>query len=133
MKPVMQTRFGFPNGNCYAACVASILEMPIEDMPVIAADEDFNDRWDAWYAEHGLARVTFRPGADWKPKGYYVLCGKSPRDIFNGKGERVDHATVGLDGNFVHDPNPDGTFLLNGVIEEIDIIYPLSLGGWLGW
>jgi hypothetical protein len=39
MKPVMQTRFGKPLGNCWAAAIASILELPLEvtdwavDMP----------------------------------------------------------------------------------------------------
>ena len=32
MKPVDQTSFGFPGGNCFSACVASILELPIDDV-----------------------------------------------------------------------------------------------------
>lgn len=30
VKPVDQTLFGRPSGNCLPACVASILELPIE-------------------------------------------------------------------------------------------------------
>jgi hypothetical protein len=133
MKPVMQTRYGWPHGNCYAACVASLMELPIEDMPVIPADGNFNELWDAWLAERGFARICFRHAPDLIVKGYQILCGKSPRDVRNEKGERVDHATVGLDGKFVHDPNPEGTFLLDGVVDEVEIIYPLDIGGILGF
>lgn len=33
MKPVDQTTFGFPGGNCFSACIASLLEMPLDDVP----------------------------------------------------------------------------------------------------
>lgn len=44
MRPVLQTRFGFPSGNCLLACVASILEVPLEEVP------------DGWDEEGWLAR-----------------------------------------------------------------------------
>lgn len=31
MKPVDQTIFGKPGGNCLAACIATILELPLDD------------------------------------------------------------------------------------------------------
>jgi hypothetical protein len=34
MKPVFQTRYDPPNGNCMAACVASILELPLDDVDI---------------------------------------------------------------------------------------------------
>ena len=37
MTPVYQTRHGPPNGNCFAACVASILGKTIEDVDVDVA------------------------------------------------------------------------------------------------
>ena len=33
MKPVDQTRFGCPGGNCYQAVIASILELDLEEVP----------------------------------------------------------------------------------------------------
>jgi len=33
MKPVDQTIFGSPNGNCYQACLASIFELDLEEVP----------------------------------------------------------------------------------------------------
>lgn len=35
MKPVDQTTFGAPHGNCLMACVASILEVPLDSLPVM--------------------------------------------------------------------------------------------------
>ena|ERR1043166_8900360 len=37
MTPVYQTRTGAPNGNCFAACVASLLDRRIEDVDVDVA------------------------------------------------------------------------------------------------
>ena len=33
MKPVDQTTFGSPHGNCFQAGVASALELPLEEVP----------------------------------------------------------------------------------------------------
>lgn len=33
MKPAMQTKFGEYEGDCFAACIASLFELPIEDVP----------------------------------------------------------------------------------------------------
>ncbi len=48
MKPVNQTLFGDGNGNCFTACVASILELPIEAVPNFCADSKGKtmDMWD---------------------------------------------------------------------------------------
>lgn len=37
MTPVYQTRYGVPDGNCMAACVASILDQRLEDVDVDVA------------------------------------------------------------------------------------------------
>jgi ABC-type uncharacterized transport system ATPase subunit len=37
MTPVHQTRHGSPNGNCFAACVASLLDRKIENVDVDVA------------------------------------------------------------------------------------------------
>jgi len=39
MKPVFQTSFGKGKGNCVTACVASILEVPIESLPEFCGGE----------------------------------------------------------------------------------------------
>ncbi|OGP67107.1 MAG: hypothetical protein A2031_07895 [Deltaproteobacteria bacterium RBG_19FT_COMBO_43_11] len=42
---IQQTKFGNGNGNCLLACVASILERPIEGIP------DFNLSGTGWFGE----------------------------------------------------------------------------------
>lgn len=40
MKPIDQTTFGVPGGNCFSACVASLLELSIDDVPYFMGDCD---------------------------------------------------------------------------------------------
>src|SRR5580692_7025464 len=104
MKPVDQTLFG-QKGNCYAAVMASILELPLEAVP-----GDLGIKGDVIYqaandllAPFGLAIVVFRwvAGETWfAPKdAWHVLSGPSPR------GDWL-HATVGRGGSMIHDPHP---------------------------
>ncbi len=73
MIPVYQTVPG-PRGNCYAACLASILETSLDALPArvtLAA-------WDEPPAGYSIASVRVRDGSI--------------------------HAVVCLDGTIVHDP-----------------------------
>lgn len=124
MIPVKQTRFGYPHGNCYAACVASLLEIDIADTPTIDDVAQWNEVWDSWFASRGLARVTFSANG-WTPKGWCILSGVSARVMFDESGERVHHSCVGLDGELMHDPHPDESFL-EGAPTDIDLLYPLN-------
>jgi len=57
MRPVEQTTFGVPTGNCFGACVASLLELDEIPCPVDPAhpDEDFwYEEWRKWFAAQGL-------------------------------------------------------------------------------
>jgi hypothetical protein len=108
-----------------AACVASLLELPLVEMPIVLAADQFNNTWDAWLRARGLARICFHSnGTNFAPKGYHLLAGPSPRPIVDENGARAFHVVVGLDGVPVHDPHPDGTFLEK--ITEVEIIYPLD-------
>jgi hypothetical protein len=101
MKPVHQTDFDFVNGNCMAACIASILELPIEIMPNYHSDgEQWYRDWQVWLAPRNMQLLTFMYGGE-QPAGYSILSGKSPRHDGN-------HAVVALDGEIIHDPHPSG-------------------------
>lgn len=129
MKPVDQTQFE-PNaddpaktGNCLSACIASILELPIEDVPTFAAHEDWWERAVAWLDERGhtiwpiptwiLDALTVSPDA---LDCWYIACGKSPRGDFN-------HGVVASGAHIAHDPHPsrDG---LDGPVREAWIVTP---------
>ena len=119
MKPVMQTVTG-TSGNCFSACLASILELPIEAVPNFCdAGDDDSSYWNAcraWLRQFGLGIITltFTDAAQWRHlrlSGYHIVSGPSPRL------EGMHHATVWHDGAMVHDPHPDGT----GIVAPDDL------------
>ena len=126
MRPVYQTRFGGHDeedtGNCFAACLASLLEVPIDTIPDFMGDSDWMARANVWLAPHGLAILSFAPpetpGMPWPgPGGCYHLMG--------GYGPSGDaHAVVALDGKMVHDPlGPDAQGLAR--VEEWGVLVNL--------
>jgi len=126
MTPVKQTVFRFPNGDCFRACVATILDLPIEDVPNFA-DAAANPvrRGIEWLRERGYTCLRI----DWEGEPYrkqqyirayseqtlYCIVGgesaRSPRE----DGKKLYHAVVGYANGWgfelVHDPHPDNTFL----------------------
>jgi len=100
MHRVVQTRVG-ETGNCFAACLASILDLPLEAVPEMSTD-DQAERANDFLAGYGLSyRRAFIDGK--KPSGYSTIEGVSPRGGM--------HACVALDGELLWDPHPieDGT------------------------
>lgn len=117
MIPIFQTRFGEPLGNCWAACIASILELPIEavdwsaDMtadeilPAGATDvtREWIDRRERNLARLGYWMSLIEHGRGVRPVGvpfraHYMAIGILP----NG----IGHVVVCRDGRLVHDPHP---------------------------
>ncbi len=109
MIPVAQTRTG-ANGNCWPACIASILELPLAEIPEFSREPE---QWlvdvQEWLAGLGLYYVQVKPDdpavqaafAQSEPL-YHVMEGLSPRG--------GQHAVVGDRGKFLFDPHPqDGT------------------------
>lgn len=103
MKPVFQTIDNEINGNCLAACLASIFEDDINSYPSMS-DLDLGETfWMDAINDH------------LKSKGYYIIttaCDK-PEYYIKGyhlvlgahKNSNVGHCTVGLNGKVVHDPS----------------------------
>lgn len=60
MIPVDQTTYGHTDGNCFSACVASILEIPIEEVPNTLG---VNAELMRWLAGRGLSATMFYRGA----------------------------------------------------------------------
>jgi hypothetical protein len=112
------------HGNCFNACVASILERPLRDVAAIyprvpieggpaekvahlQANENWHDQWDDWFAGQGYELVCHPPNDP--PKGYSIASGKSSRVYPDGhprEGQRIAHAVVAFDGVPIHDPFP---------------------------
>ncbi len=108
MTPVKQTKLygadGIHNGNCFAACLASLLDLPLWMVPPF---EDMFGR----HTDHHMTRC-----AEWlrrmfglhlvRTEGhqfealpeFYMASGLSPRGVF--------HAVICSNGKMVHDPHP---------------------------
>jgi hypothetical protein len=124
MKKVYQTKFGNKSGNCFPACVASILEIPLESIPnVCVLGEDWFDAFLFWCATMGFSYVELREEYRKMTDGQLcIVVGKSPRkDIRH-------HCVVGRFENeeieIVHDPHPDETGIDS--IEQYGVFIPVN-------
>lgn len=111
-----QNLFG-SEGNCWQTAVASILELPLEDVPdFVNEHEAGGQHWWLHTVEflklHGysIEPIWEHPDTD----EYYLVSGPSPRH------KEMYHVVIYQRGRMIHDPHPDGT----GVLEEkhFDII-----------
>ena len=110
MKPVYQTIFDNIIGDCFRACVASIFEFPIEEMPNFwEQTQDTSEFWklnNDWISKKTGYRsisLEFRKEDRHLADGILcIACAMSPRG--------VDHAVVWQDG-IIHDPHPSNAGL----------------------
>lgn len=136
MRLVYQTRFGGPDdpvekqGNCFAACVASLLGLQLEEAEIYMVGLDTlaaveNRWWQAfvdWCAERDLVPLWLPWGDKATPEQYaggrpglrYIVCGQSARGL--------GHAVVYLDGKLDHDPHPDGGGLVSGSVDAYVVL-----------
>lgn len=101
-------------GDCFRACLASILELPLEAVVEMGHDpEAWRHHTNEWLALMGLFYSDLRAD-DPMCEGllhaspYHVIAGPSPR------GGGVLHAVVGYRGAIEHDPHPSRAGLLGG-------------------
>jgi len=113
MKPIFQTKFGKPEGNCLPACIASIFELPLDSVPHFCkiAGENYWKEIDKFLKPYGLYHLDIAFNQEYKRdlKGYHLINGKSPRGDYG-------HSIVGKDGIAIHDPHPKG----NCILEKIE-------------
>ena len=101
------------HGNCFPSCLASILEIPLHEVPTFQnmGNNWFTVLWDflisKGYEFHGTGKkenaLIYDKGID----GYYIVNGSSPRGFKRG------HSVVYYRGKLVHDPYLGG----NGVLD----------------
>jgi hypothetical protein len=113
MKPVNQTILDFEHGNCMQACVASILELPLEDVPNFMQDgpDQFNFHLDKFCLSLNLTTldvVLENNNLDLIENCYVIATGKSPR----GTEAKHRHAVVWFNGEIIHDPHPSRSGLV---------------------
>lgn len=108
MIPKIQTRLHNPPiiGNCFAAVIASVLEMEVEE--VIQIQEHYEEeKWfgklNTWLAKRGWrVRVISKSEAKRLKNKYYFVTGLSP--VYPGE----YHICIFKNGEMVHDPHPEG-------------------------
>lgn len=109
MRPVEQTLLSSEGviGNCFQCCVASVLELPLEEVPHFCKDDRWPLNFYEWLDSKGYGWVELK-GCDFysfsENLGYHIISGPSPRN----KGL---HGVVGLNSEPYFDPHPDKTFL----------------------
>lgn len=112
MTPQDQEFIHIPNqqhGDCMRACIASLFDLPIAEVPHFLRDADGSPIkfWD------GVFDFCEARGFDYNPQhkshvnqladhmdGYHIIGGPSPR------GGGILHAVVGRNGEIVFDPHP---------------------------
>jgi hypothetical protein len=129
MIPVFQTKYGERDGNCFMACVASILEISLEDCPDLYDETGAYAPGTNWlqvaadwaYAHADALLIGLGPNDDGlmkPPQGYAIISGLSPFGYM--------HACVALNGQVVHDPHPHGLGLVQ--ITDMVAVIPLCRG-----
>ena len=98
MTPVDQTTFGFPGGNCFSACVASLLDLEVSDVPYFMASDPWWRRFEKWLLPRGYWPVMVPVDRNWSPPGLHILLG----DTADG----TPHSVVARGRKIVHDPHP---------------------------
>lgn len=108
MTPVKQTKLyakdGIHNGNCFAACIASLLDLPLWMVPpfedMFGRGGEYRARCDDWLARmFKLEMEEFAPGHEPSPMPeFYIASGPSSRGVL--------HSVVYSGGKLVHDPHP---------------------------
>lgn len=102
MIPIQQTVRGVL-GNCFAACVASITELPLESMPNHFKNGDGDvearwlDEWNEFLKPYGLGMIWADAMFSRTPAGYAIA-------EMEVQDHHCNHAVVCLDGEIVHDP-----------------------------
>jgi len=108
-----------------SACLASLLEVPISEVPNFFSFFDSYPEPGEWWEKvreflrrdgMSIISMSFTDAKQWRMfgfEGYQIVGGKSHRGH--------THATIWKDGIMVHDPHPDGTGLV--APETLDVLY----------
>lgn len=135
MKPVFQNRFG-ADGNCWPACLASMLECTLEEADVCSCQEHpaWIERTEKFLAARGLYYVEIKRDADGNfagtapPDGALVMLGVgTERNLPHVVIGRVEYDEWHPDGQvahyqlyIVHDPikprGPEGSYDIGSII-----------------
>lgn len=119
MKPVKQTILG-RGGNCYAACIASLLEQSLERFPNFCSlGPDWMQKTNEWMATwFGLRIIPLRvEDVSILKDVYHIMSGQTERGLL--------HSVVGMSGKMIFDPHPSAAGLVTKYPVEHELLVPL--------
>ena len=98
MKPVKQKYNRYPDGDCFSACVASILEVPLKEVPRMKLGLSMPLAPIYKWLQRQDLYVAYLPYPN-RFKNYYI-------SVYKNRSGDGTHAVVSYRGNVVHDPAP---------------------------
>jgi hypothetical protein len=134
MKPVSQTRYG-QEGNCLSACIAPILEVPIDKVDFTAAEGVWLERTQAALSQFGFfylgVNITEHYTLMAMPRTTCIFVGNSKRfprkDFFHCVvGELVPNGQEVV-FNTIFDPHEIDPCGIDGKPTELGFLIPLSV------
>ena len=142
MKPVFQQLIDAGHGDCFSACLASLLEIPLEAVPKFRRDNpapnDMMKEARKWLAENfGLSIVTIQMEKELRTGADLRIIGATPGTplLAGGQSPNVEgcqHCVVGeidehgMNFRMTHDPNPSGKGIL-GRPMHLYLLVPMNL------
>lgn len=119
MKPVTQTLFGDKKGNCFAACIASLLELELGTVPNFCVDH--HSRWwdvlNDWLEPRGFVAIMLRSAEmELYRSAFVIASGQGPRGCM--------HSVIYRNGVMVHDPHPSCAGLLD--VEDVIVLIAID-------
>lgn len=140
MIPIFQTKFGYGEGNCAHACIASIFELPLKLVDFEVADWDEIQAWTALnfpeltvgeidlafnVEEKSNGRWAYEVPNTWEPPtGAYWMASVNSRNLQRPESDPYYpmpalHAIVMKGRQIAHDPNPNNPYMIGGSPERV--------------
>lgn len=116
MTPVYQNKFVaiHGTGDCFNACVASILDLPLRQVSDIKPSDtgDWHARWKVWFAKRGLKLEVYFPDEVEALSLRYTITSVYTNRVFpeghRFAGKKIPHSVIMFNGKLLHDPFPMG-------------------------
>ena len=121
--PVDQTKFGKPEGNCLPACIATLIGIPLESIPIFGDGPGWYSKVEGFVRSQGfeLIRLDNSGAHRFKPDGYHIGSGMSPRGLM--------HTCVFGHGKMVWDPHPSRAGI--ATVLSWYLYFPLEAKPWV--
>ena len=108
MTPQKQTKVttADQHGNCFSACLASLLDVSIDTVPDFSNIENWHDEYERFLSDNGYEHNGCDTLGEWMDSNtFYIVGGYSPRGTSRG------HAVIYKGTKPFFDPHPVNTFL----------------------